>query len=135
MDASAQNLNPFCISKLKRRRRVNPKQPRFRAAGIAPAMRRGAFEIEAIASLQAVVLAVAQPNFKSATENVEEFLAFVGIGFAATASGFNAEEMRLHRGIPPSEELHAHAGVSFQNFSLLGTNEPEIFSGRFEERK
>ena len=64
------------------------------------------------------MFATSQPNLKSAAKDVQEFLALVGVGFAATAAGFHAEKMRLHGGIAPSEEFHAHAGIGLQNFSL-----------------
>src|SRR6266478_3403691 len=137
MDAlGAKSKIRYCISlRSKRRRSIDPEQPRFRAAGIAPAMRRGAFEIEAVAGLQAIVFALPQPDFKRATQDVEKFLAFVRVGFAAAPAGLDAEKMRLHGGVAPSQEFHAHASVGFQNFSLLGTHQAGVFSGGFEERK
>src|SRR6266849_7947871 len=98
-------------------------------------MWRGAFKIEAVAGLQAIVLAVAEPDFKCAAEDVEEFLAFVGVGFAAAAAGFHAEKVRFHDGVAPGEEFHAHAGIGLQNFSLRWSHEAEIFAGGLEERK
>src|SRR5260370_1190553 len=95
---------------LKRGRSIDPKQPRLRAAGIAPAMRRGAFEVQAVAGLQAIVLAVAQPDFKRAAEHVEEFLALVGVGFGAAPGGLHAETMRLPVGVAPGEKFHANTG-------------------------
>src|SRR5258707_9701231 len=120
---------------LKRGRSIDPKQPRLRAAGIPPAMRRGAFEVQAVAGLQAIVLAVAEPDFKCAAEDVEEFLAFVCVGFAAAPAALHTEKMRLHDGIAPGEEFHAHAGIGLQDFSLRWTHEARILSGGFEQGK
>src|SRR4029077_21136031 len=53
---------------LERGRSIDPKQPRLRAARIAPAMPRAAFEIKAVAGVQAIVLAFAQPNFKRSAQ-------------------------------------------------------------------
>src|SRR5579864_8528270 len=98
-------------------------------------MRRRALEIQAVAGLQKIMLAVAQPNFKSAAKDMQEFLAFVCVGFAAAAPGFHAKQMRLHRGVAPGEKLHADAGVGLQNLSLRGTYQAGILSGSLEQRK
>src|SRR5258707_13499492 len=92
---------------LKRGRSIDPKQPRLRAAGIPPAMRRGAFEVKAVAGLQAIVLAVTQPDFKRAAEDVEDFLAFVRVGFAAAPTGLHTKQIELHAGLSPSQEVQA----------------------------
>src|ERR1700724_4195858 len=120
---------------LKRGRSIDPKQPGLGTAGIAPAMRRGAFEVKAVAGLQAIVLAVTQPDFKRAAEDVEEFFAFVGVGFAAATAGFHTKKMRLHGGISPRQEFHANAGIRLQNFSLRRTHEAGILACSFEQRK
>jgi len=52
------------------RRRVYPQNPGFGAAGISPAMRSGAFEVEAIAGAKNIVLATVQPNFKFTAHDV-----------------------------------------------------------------
>src|SRR5260221_12424596 len=120
---------------LKRGRSIDPKQPRLRAAGIAPAMRRGAFEVKAVAGLQAIVLAITKPDFKRAAKDVKEFFAFVRVGFAAAPAGFHTKKMRLHGRISPRQEFHAHAGVGLQNFSLRGPHEAGILTPSFEQRK
>ncbi len=76
-----------------------------------------------------------QPNFEFTAQNVQELFAFVRIGFAAAAAGFDAEKMRLHRRLAPGEKLHAHAGSGLEDFSLAGPHEPWIFRRGFEERK
>src|SRR5581483_7325188 len=116
-------------------RRVNPEQPCFRFSRISPAMRRGAFEIEAVARLQAMMFVVVQPDFKFAAQDVEKFFAFVGIGLAAAAARLDAEEMRLHRGVAPGEEFHAHAFGGFENLTLRGMDDAGVFLGGLEERK
>src|SRR5260221_13125051 len=95
---------------LKRGRSIDPKQPRLRAAGIPPAMRRGAFEVQAVAGLQAIVLAGTKPEFKRAAEDGKEFFAFVSVGFAAGPAGFHTKKMRLHCRFAPGQEFHADAG-------------------------
>jgi len=64
-----------------------------------------------------------EPDFKFAAEDVKEFFAFVRIGFAAAAAGFDAKEMRLHGGVAPGEQLHADFGICFENFAFRGANE------------
>ena len=54
------------LLKLKCRGRIDPQHPSFGPAGIFPAMRRGTFKIEAVAGIEAIVLAVLQPNFEIA---------------------------------------------------------------------
>src|SRR5258708_9628703 len=103
---------------LKRGWSIDPKQPGLRTAGIAPAMRRGAFEVKAVARLQSIVLAGTQPDFKRAAKDVEEFLAFVRVGFAAAPTWFHTKKMRLHGGISPRQEFHAYACLGFHNFPL-----------------
>src|SRR6266404_3268081 len=118
---------------LKGGRRVDPQNPSFRAAGIFPAVRRGAFKIQAIARFQEIVAVVVQPEFELAAQDMQEFLAFVGVGFAAAAAGFHAEEVRLHGGVAPGEKFHADLGAGFEDFALRGTHKMLPFTVRFEE--
>ncbi len=94
-----------------------------------------AFEIEAVAGFQAVVLLAVQPDFKITTQDVQKFFALVRIGFAAAAARFYAEEMRLHRRIAPGEQFHANVRCRLQDFSLRWANEPGMFPGSFEKRE
>src|ERR1035438_2754229 len=73
---------------LKGRRGVHPQQPGLRPTWVSPTMRRRAFEIEAIALFQMVVLSVAEPDLKLAPQNVQKFLAFVRVGFSASTVRF-----------------------------------------------
>ena len=98
-------------------------------------MRSRAFEIETVAWFQAVVLFAVQPDFKLAAKDMQKFLALVRIGFAAAAAGFDAEEMRFHRGIAPGEQLHANVRGGLQNFSLCWAYQSWMFAGGFEKRK
>src|SRR6267143_2199437 len=66
---------------------------------------------------------------------MQKFFALVRIGFAAATARFDAEEMRFHRRIAPGEQFHANIRGSFQDFSLVGPDEPRIFTGGFEKRK
>jgi hypothetical protein len=50
----------------------------------------------------------AQPDFKFSTKHMKEFLSLVGIRFTAAATGFDAEEVRLHRRVSPGKQLHAN---------------------------
>ena len=53
--------------------------------GIFPAMGRGALEIEAIAGLETVMALIMEPDLKFTAQDVEKFLAFMSIRFAAAA--------------------------------------------------
>src|SRR5579859_3877103 len=120
---------------LKSRRSIDPQQPGFGFAGIAPAVRRGALEIETVARLHAVVLVGVEPDFKFAAENMKKFLAFVSVGFAAVAAGLDAEKMRLHGGVAPGEQFHAHALGSLQDFAFARADQAGIVLGGFKEGK
>src|SRR5256885_6014683 len=119
----------------KRWRRVDPEQPGFRRARIAPAVRRGAFEIEAVARFELIVLFVANPDFKSAANDVKEFFAFVRVGLAAAAAGLDAKEMRLHGFIAPGKKFHANALCGFEDAAFGRRNEAGIFPGVVEKRE
>src|SRR5882724_8872663 len=119
----------------ERWRRVDPEQPGFRRARIAPAVRRGAFEIEAVARFELIVLFVANPDFKSAAKDVKEFFAFVRVGLAAAAAGLDAKEMRLHGFIAPGKKFHANALCGFEDAAFGRGNEAGIFPGVVEKRE
>src|SRR5258708_10720863 len=76
-----------------------------------------------------------EPDFKVSAKDVQEFLAFVRVGFAAAAAGFDAEKMGLHHRVSPGEQLHAHVRRGLQNFSLMRAHEARIIAGGFEEGK
>src|SRR5579859_2066673 len=100
-------------SRLKRRWSIDPQQPRLRTPGIAPAVRRRTFKVQAVAGLQMIVLTVAEPDFKRAAQHVQEFLAFVRVRFAAAPAGFHAKKMRLHGGVAQaSSSMRTPAFVS-----------------------
>ena len=90
-------------------------------------MWRGAFEIEAVTGLELVVLVVADPDFKCPANDVKKFLAFMCVRFAAAAAGLDAEEMRLHHFVAPSEQFHANAFGGFEDAAFLGRNEAGVF--------
>jgi len=98
-------------------------------------VRRGAFEVEAVARFELIVLFVANPDFKSAANDVKEFFAFVRVGLAAAAAGLNAKEMRLHGFIAPGEKFHANALCGFEDAAFGGGNEAGIFPGVVEKRE
>ena|ERR1700682_2036253 len=81
------------------------------------------------------MLGSVEPDVKLPAKDMQKFLAFVGVRFAAAAARLDAKEMRLHCGVAPGEKLHAHAGVCFQDFSLAGANEAGIVAGSFEKRQ
>src|SRR5882762_4214916 len=118
---------------LKGGRRVDPQNPSFRAAGIFPAVRRGAFKIQAVARFQEIVAVVVQPEFELAAQDMQEFLALVGVGFAAAAAGFHAEKVRLHGGVAPGEKFHADLGAGFEDFALRRAHKMLPFTVGFEE--
>ena len=86
-------------------------------------MRRGTFEIEAVAGFKKVVLSVVQPDFEFSAHDVKKLFTLMSVRFTAAAAGFDAKEMRLHGGIAPSEKFHAHVGAGLENFALSGTDE------------
>src|SRR5271170_2476464 len=86
-------------------------------------MRCGALEIEAVAGLEAVMTLLVQPDFEFTAQDMEKFLAFMGIGFAAAAAGFDAEEVRFHGGVAPGKQLHADGGAGLEDFALGRTDE------------
>src|SRR5216684_2334246 len=79
----------FCISECWRR--VDPHQPSLRPSWISPAVRSRTLEVQAVARLQMIMLLAVEPDLKSSAKHVQEFLAFVRIGFAAAPAGFDAE--------------------------------------------
>src|SRR5260370_20135306 len=81
------------------------------------------------------MLVVAEPDFKSAAEDVQELLAFVYVGFAAPAARLDTKEMRLHDRVAPGEQLHAHAIFGLQNFSMRRPDQPAVLTGSLEQRQ
>src|SRR5450432_1064666 len=98
-------------------------------------MRRGAFEIQTVANLEAVVFGSTQPNFKFAAEHVEELLAVMRVRLAASTPRPDAEQVRFHHGVAPGEQFHAYARGGFQNLSVAGAHEPWILSRRLKKGK
>src|SRR4029077_20367612 len=64
-------------------RSVDPQDPGFGAPRVLPAVRGRAFEIEAITRLEKVAFTLIQADFEFTAQHVEEFLALMGIRFAA----------------------------------------------------
>src|ERR1700739_4722616 len=118
---------------LKGGRSVDPEQPGFSSSGIAPAMWRGALEIETVAGLHTVVFIRVQPDFEFAAKDMQKFLAFVGIGFAAAAARLHAKQMWLHGGVAPGQKLHANAFGGFENFAFGGLDQLGIVLCRLQE--
>ena len=81
------------------------------------------------------MLVVAEPDFKSAAEDVEEFLAIVYVGFPAPAAPFDAKEVGLHDRVAASEQLHAHAIFCLQYFSMRRSHQAAILAGSVEQRQ
>src|SRR5205085_209701 len=131
----SRDLSMLRSSPLECRRRIDPQQPAFEAPGISPAVRRGAFKIQAVAGLEAIVHCFVQPNLKLASQDMKKLLALVRVRLAAAPAGFHAEEVRLHGGISPSEKFHAHARVGLQNSALVRTHELRIFATGLKQRK
>ncbi len=78
---------------------------------------------------------IVKPDFEFATHDVEELLTFVGVGFAAAATRFDAKEMRFHGGIAPSKKFHANVGAGFEHLALRRTNQRRSVAIGFEHRK
>ena len=98
-------------------------------------MRRGTFEIEAVTGFELEVPLILQPDFEVAAKDMEELLAFMGVRFAAATAGFDAEEMRFHGGVAPSEQLHADVGAGFENLAIGGVDQGRSIAVGFEKRK
>ena len=98
-------------------------------------MRRRALKIETVPWLKSVMFLAVQPDFKFAAKNVQKFFSFVRIRFAAASAGSDAEKMRLHGGLTPGQQFHAHAGCDLQYFPLGRPDQPRIFCRGFKERK
>src|SRR5260370_37304861 len=116
-------------------RSVGPEDPGFGAPRVLPAVRGRAFEIEAITRLEKVAFALIQADFEFTAQHVEEFLALMGIRFAAATAGLDAEKMRFHGGVAPGEQLHANAGRSFQDFALPRADMALSVAVRFKQRE
>src|SRR6266851_5394633 len=76
-----------------------------------------------------------EPDFKLSAKDVQEFLAFVRVGFAAAATGFDAEKVRLHHRVSSGQQLHAHVRSGLEHLSLIRAHQAWIIAGSFEERK
>ncbi len=76
-----------------------------------------------------------QPDFKFTAQDVEKFLAFMGVRFAAAAARFDAEEVRFHGGVAQGEEFHADRGAGFEDFALGGADERLSFAVGFKHGK
>src|SRR5882724_7830753 len=123
------------IPRSKSRRSIDPQQPRLRPPGVFPSMRRRAFEIEAVACFQTIMFLVAQPDLEFAAQDVQKFLSLVRVRFSAATVGLHTEQMRFHRRVSPSEQLHPHARRRLQDFSLRRAHQPRILSRGLEKRK
>src|SRR5579862_2909076 len=110
---------------LKSGRRVDPQKPSFVLAWILPAMRRHAFEIEAVAGAEFETVSV-ERNFQVSAQDVNKFLALVRVGLAAARLRRNAKQVRLHDGIAPGEQFHAHPTPGLQNFALRGADQVRV---------
>src|SRR6185437_7297922 len=117
---------------LERRRRIYPKHPGFRLAGIGPGVRGSALKIEAVAGLEQVVFAV-ESDFEFAAQHVEKLFAFVGIRVAAAGAGGDAEQVRFHDGVAPGQQFHAHARAGFQNLTPFRAHEMSVGLAGVEE--
>src|SRR5450432_1981681 len=68
--------NAFEEKKLKRRGRVHPQDPGFTTPRVFPAVRHGAFKIQAVPGFQQIALARIQRNLKFAAQYMKKFLTF-----------------------------------------------------------
>src|SRR5215471_745538 len=119
----------------KRGRRIHPQDQRLFLARIRPAMLSAAFEIKAVACLEAVGFTPVETNFQASAQDVQKFLALVRVGFAASGGRRNAEEVGLHHRLSPSEQLHTDAGACLENFSVRWPDAARIRFRRIEERE
>src|SRR5437879_1321615 len=82
-----------------------------------------------------IMLLSVEPDLKISAQDVQEFLSFVRVGFAAAATGFDAEKMRFHRRVSPGKKFHAHVRRGLQDSSLIRAHQARIIAGGFEEGK
>jgi len=66
---------------------------------------------------------------------VEKLLAFVRVRFTAAAAGFDAEEMRFHGFVAPSEKFHANALGGLKDTAIARRNKAGVFLGVVKKRK
>src|SRR5579864_5638352 len=102
-------------SDLKSWRSVNPQHPGFGAAWVEPAMRGGALKIKTVAGFKPV-LGFRHRNMQFPLQDVQKLLALVGVGFTAASPRGDAKQVRLHYGIPPSQQFHADSRAGFEHF-------------------
>src|SRR5713226_8156428 len=76
-----------------------------------------------------------EPNLKISAKDMQEFLAFMRVGFTAAASRFDAEKMRFHHRVSPGQQLHAHVRRGLQDLSLIRAHQARIIAGSFAERE
>src|ERR1700738_4507186 len=98
-------------------------------------MRRGTLKIQTVAGLQSIMFAALQPDFEIAAKHMQKFLAFVRVRFTAAPTWLHAKEVRLHGGVAPGKQFHAHARSGLQNFALRWAHQARIFLSGFEKRK
>ena len=98
-------------------------------------MRRGTFEIEAIAGIEFIVLIAAKPNFKFSPNDVKKLFTFMSVRFSAATAGLDAEQMRLHGLVAPGQEFHANALGGFQDTAFARRHETGILFRRVEKGK
>ena len=81
------------------------------------------------------MLFVANPDFKSAANDVKEFFAFVCVGFTAAAAGLDAKEMRLHGFVAPGKKFHANAFGGFEDAAFGRTRREFFLESSKKERR
>src|SRR4249920_121279 len=97
-------------------------------------MRGGTFEIETVAGLETIFLAV-DGDFEFTTKYVDKFFALVRVRIAAACLGCDPKKMRLHDGVAPSEQFHADSVSGFEHFSLGGAHLATAGAASVEEIK
>src|SRR5256885_5861478 len=95
-------------------------------------MRRRAFKIEAVARLQAILLAIKR-DLQFAAKNVNELFPFVRIRISAAGFGRNAKQVRLHHCIAPRQQFHTNTYAGFQNLAIGSANLPAAGAVGIEE--
>src|SRR5438552_18667554 len=62
-------------------------------------------------------------DLQLALQYKKKFFPNVSVGFAAACPRSNAEQMRFHNRVSPSQQFHADSRSCFENFSSLGAHQ------------
>src|SRR5262249_36798905 len=114
------------------RRGVDPKDDGIGCSGILPTLRRPGREIKTVACSQ-LIFTILEKNVEPALDQEEKFLAFVRIGFDTACARSDAEQVRLHGDLAPSQKLHPYTGSALERFAAARAHQRALRGRRIEE--